>query len=130
MAAGALALFWYEFHSTTAAGAGHSEALSKAQTMAVTTVIFFQIFYLFNCRSLKGSMWSLGLFSNGAVYLGIGVLMTLQVAFVHWSVMNDLFASSPLDAWSWAKSALAGGIVVPVIAVEKWWRSRRLSLST
>jgi magnesium-transporting ATPase (P-type) len=125
MAIGAVALFWYEFNMVTKAGVGHSEALSLAQTMAVTTVIFFQIFYLFNCRSLKGSMWSVGLFSNSTVYIGIGILLVLQVAFVHWPVMNQLFASSPLDAWSWIKSALAGAIVLPVIAIEKWWRSRR-----
>jgi calcium-translocating P-type ATPase len=124
MAAGAIGLFLYEYRAAMAAGTGHSDALSLAQTMAVSTVIFFQIFYLFNCRSLKSSMWSLGLFSNPSVYWGIGLLLVLQVAFVHAPLMNQLFSSSPLDLASWTKSALVGAIVVPVIAIEKWWRSR------
>ncbi|MBC7598628.1 MAG: hypothetical protein H7238_06365 [Polaromonas sp.] len=45
MTAGAIGLFLYEFE---AAGAGGPEAPAKAQTMAVTTVIMFQIFYLLN----------------------------------------------------------------------------------
>jgi magnesium-transporting ATPase (P-type) len=69
-------------------------------------------------------MWSLGLFSNPSVYWGIGLLLVLQVAFVHAPLMNQLFSSSPLDLASWTKSALVGAIVVPVIAIEKWWRSR------
>lgn len=34
----------------------------------------FQVFYLLNCRSLRGSIFRIGLFSNPCVLLGIAVL--------------------------------------------------------
>jgi magnesium-transporting ATPase (P-type) len=124
MAVGAIGLFLYEYRSEIAMGVAHELAIKEAQTMAVTTVIFFQIFYLFNCRSLTNSMFSVGLWSNRSVYLGISVLILLQVAFVEFSVMNQLFSSAPLSWESWIKSALVGLIVVPVVAVEKAIRRR------
>ncbi|HET6498313.1 MAG TPA: HAD-IC family P-type ATPase, partial [Coriobacteriia bacterium] len=50
MTIGALTLFTIAFR---AAAPGEPDALANAQTMAVTTVIMFQMFYLLNCRSLR-----------------------------------------------------------------------------
>jgi len=125
MAVGSIGLFFYEYRKMLAEGADLSMALREAQTMAVTTVVFFQIFYLFNCRSLKGSMLSIGIFSNKAIFLGIAALIGLHVAFVHWPVMNVLFSSAPLSLTSWSKAILVGAIVLPVVAAEKMWRANR-----
>lgn len=125
MAAGAIALFWTEYQSFMSQGAAHELALREAQTMAVTTVIFFQIFYLFNCRSLKNSVFSVGMFSNKTVFVGILGLLILQVLFVHLPAMNDLFSSAPLNGQAWLKSAAIGALVLPIIAIEKYLRSRK-----
>jgi Ca2+-transporting ATPase len=122
MTIGAIGLFFYEYNTAIAAGVEHGIALKEAQTMAVTTVVFFQIFYLFNCRSLTGSVLSVGVFSNKAVYGGIASLLGLQYVFVHWEPMQRLFATAPLDFESWLKSAAVGAIVVPVVAIEKFIR--------
>jgi len=124
MTMGAIGLFLYEYYGATADGVHHGIALKEAQTMAVTTVIFFQIFYLFNCRSLTDSVLSVGLFSNKSVYAGIAGLLGLQFLFVHWGPMQSLFSSAPLDLESWLKSAAAGAIVIPVVATEKFFRKR------
>ncbi|QYU68310.1 cation transporting ATPase C-terminal domain-containing protein [Leptolyngbya sp. 15MV] len=101
-----------------------SLALSKAQTMAVTTVIMFQIFYMLNCRSLKDSIFRIGLFSNKTVFIGIASLLVLQAAFIYLPVMQAIFNTAALSARDIGLAVLAGMIILPVIPLEKWWRSR------
>jgi Ca2+-transporting ATPase len=129
LAAGAIGLFLWKYGSLTEAGIDSALALRQAQTTAVTTVVFFQIFYLFQCRSLTGSAMGIGLFSNKLVYAGAGGLLVLQAAFVHLPVMNKLFSSAPLSAEAWLHACLAGALVLPIVAVEKAWRRSRAKVS-
>jgi Ca2+-transporting ATPase len=122
MAAGGVGLFLYEYHHETGRGVSHAVALAEAQTMAVTTVILFQIFYLLNCRSLKDSLLTIGLFSNPSVYLGIGALLLLQLVFVYAPFMNGLFGSHALNLDAWTKSMIVAAVILPVIGIEKWHR--------
>ncbi|HEX8435846.1 HAD-IC family P-type ATPase, partial [Archangium sp.] len=96
MCAGATGLFLWEYNTEVARGLAHAEALREAQTMAVTTVIMFQIFYLLNCRSLLDSVLRIGLFSNPVVYLGIGTLVLLQLGFIYLPFMQRVFGTAPL----------------------------------
>lgn len=130
MTAGALALFLYEYRRDLALGASPELALREAQTMAVTVVTLMQVFYLLNCRSLRDSILAIGVFSNRLVFLGIGMLLVLQAAFVHLPVMNRLFQSAPLSLESWLKSILVAALVLPVISAEKAlrrWRRQRMA---
>ena len=125
MAAGALGLFLVEFLGERGRGVAFETALSEAQTMAVTTVILFQIFYLLNCRSLKDSFFKIGLWSNPWVYAGIGALILFQIGFIYLPFMNGLFGTAPLAPSALLQSLLVALIVLPVISVEKRVRSRR-----
>jgi Ca2+-transporting ATPase len=124
MAAGAVGLFLYEYQAGGGAG---PEALARAQTMAVTTVVMFQIFYLLNCRSLRDSILRIGLFSNPAVFAGIGAILVLQATFVYAPFMHEIFGSAALAPGDVLASALAGAIILPVVGFEKWWRRRRVN---
>jgi hypothetical protein len=42
----------------------HDASLEEAQTAATTVFVFGETFYLFNCRSLTRSMFSIGVFAN------------------------------------------------------------------
>jgi magnesium-transporting ATPase (P-type) len=129
MTAGAVGLFLWKYEQEMAARAtsGLSEAaiVSEAQTMAVTTVIMFQIFYMLNCRSLKDSIFRIGVFSNTAVFLGVGAILILQALFIYAPPMQAVFSTFPLPPESLLLSALVGAIIMPVITVEKRVRSRQ-----
>jgi magnesium-transporting ATPase (P-type) len=56
MTAGAIGIFLWRYYG----GGAQDGDLAEAQTAAVTTVILFQIFYLFQCRSLTGSPLKIG----------------------------------------------------------------------
>ena len=105
--------------------AGGSPDLARAQTLAVTSVAFFQIFYLLVCRTLTAPLHSIGWTSNPYVFAGIGLLLVLQVGFVHLPVMQILFRTADLTGAEWLLAAAAGATVIPVVSAEKAWRRAR-----
>jgi hypothetical protein len=56
---GTIALFLWEYKVELHKNVPHALATSEAQTMAVTSLLFFQIFYLLNCRSLHVSFFKI-----------------------------------------------------------------------
>jgi magnesium-transporting ATPase (P-type) len=123
MAAGALGVFLAQ-HPATAGGESPAPGYPAAQTQAVTTVIFFQIFYVLNCRSFSDPILRVGLYGNPWIFVGIGVILLLQAAFVYLPFMNAVFGSAPLGLQAWLEAALVGALIMPVIGAEKWWRRR------
>lgn len=121
MTAGAIGIFAWRYFGPPGGD------VAAAQTAAVTTVILFQIFYLFECRSLHGSTLKMGLFSNRWVYVGIGAILVLQLGFVYLPFMNTLFGSAPLGLAAWGQALLIGALVLPVVGAEKALRERRRS---
>ena len=78
-------------------------------------IVFVQLFYLFNCRSLTRSSWSLGAFSNLWLLVGVAAMIAAQMAFTYVPFMNEAFHSAPLDAAAWLRVsavALAASLIV------------------
>jgi Ca2+-transporting ATPase len=123
MTAGAIALFTMEFGRSLRAGMGHGDALREAQTIAVTTVIAFQAFYLLNCRSLRESILRIGLFGNPSIFLGIALLTVLQGLFIYAPFMNRIFGTLPLGVRDLSIAIAAGASIFPIISLEKWIRA-------
>ena len=128
MTAGACGLFLWEYFrivgDTPLTSTLHSQALAEAQTICVTTITFTQCFYLLNCRSLRDSFFSLGAFTNPAIFVGIGILLLLQAGFIYLPPLHGLFNSAPLTWRGWLDALLVGAVVLPVISCEKRLRSR------
>jgi Ca2+-transporting ATPase len=128
MASAACGLFLLEYYRIAGAGPvsfhHHAVALAEAQTSCVTAITFAQVFYLLNCRSLRNSFMSQGMFSNPSIYIGITVLLLLQACFVYVPPLQRLFGTAALDSEAWFHASLAGAVVLPVISIEKWIRSR------
>ncbi|HZV82446.1 MAG TPA: HAD-IC family P-type ATPase [Geobacteraceae bacterium] len=128
LAVGACGLFLWEYFRIVGSGSTtrtmHNMALSEAQTVCVTCITFTQSFYLLNCRSLRRSMFSQGVTSNPSVFVGIIVLLLLQVCFIYLPPLQHLFGSAPLGLRGWLDALLVGSLVLPVILIEKWVRGR------
>src|SRR5690606_31236261 len=117
---GGVGVFLFAYHSRLADAFTANAALAEAQTLAVTTIILFQCFYLLNCRSLHNSLFAMGLLSNPAIFIGIGLLLLLQAAYMYLPFFQRVFDSAPLSAEEWLISAAVGAIILPVIMIEKW----------
>lgn len=95
------------------------QGVETARTVAVNMFVFGELFYLFNCRSLRYSMFKLGVFSNRWLVLGVVVMALLQIFFTYSPVMNQLFGSAPMGIaeWVWV---LSGGLAIySVVGTEK-----------
>ena len=124
MATGTMGLFLWEYHTEIAKGTLEKTALSEGQTMAVTAMMFFQIFYLFNCRSLRPSIVKTNFFSNHLIFAGVGAVLLAQFAFVYLPWMNRLFGSASLNLEAWLISASVTFLIIPIIAFEKFIRKK------
>ncbi len=92
----------------------------EARTAAVTVLVFGEMFYLFNCRSLSKSMFSLGLFTNKWLFAGVGIMITLQLLFIYAPWMNTAFHSAPITWVSWTKILAVGLVLFSLVETEKW----------
>jgi magnesium-transporting ATPase (P-type) len=98
--------------------------LEFARTAAVNTLVMGQIFYLFNCRRLTGSVLSKeGLFGNTIALKAVAVLVLLQLAMTHLPFKQALFGTDHLDAETWLRVVVAGVLVFAAVEIEKlFWR--------
>lgn len=119
MTAGAILLFNREYANAIAGNESPGEALKKSQTIVVTFVIMFQIFYQLNCRSLKDSLLKIGIFSNRTIFIGIGTILALQALFIYTPFMQSVFGTSSLSLRDLAIASVAGFLILPVIWIEK-----------
>ena len=121
LTAAAFGLFEWELQR------GASEA--EARTVAVNVFVFVEIFYLLNCRSLTKSMFQLGLFSNPWLFVGVSLMVLLQLLYTYVPAMNWMFHGAPIPLEAWAYILIAGFIVYLVIGFEKWLRQRATTAS-
>ncbi len=103
---------------------GQGGSVEVARTCAVNIFVFGEIFYLFNCRSLRHSMFRIGLFSNHWVLGGVGIMILLQLLFTYVPIMNSAFGSRPIGLKEWGIIIAASSVVYCVIECEKWIRRR------
>lgn len=125
MAAGTIGLFFWEYFTELGRGIAEKTVLAEAQTMSVTSLMFFQVFYLLNCRSFRFSIFRMGVFTNPYIPLGIGFVVLAQIGFVYIPFMNTLFGSSPLNLEAWLVAVAIALAILPIVAFEKWFVKRR-----
>jgi Ca2+-transporting ATPase len=96
---------------------GMGDAASR--TVAVNTVVVMEVGYLFACRSLRYSLWRIGVWTNPWVFGGATLMLGAQLAFTYVPVMNRLFRSAPIDAWWWAVMTGLGLLVFVAAELKK-----------
>ncbi len=92
----------------------------EARTIAVNTIVMIELFYLFNCRSLTKSILRIGFFSNKLIFLGVAVMILLQITFTYVPTMNEIFHSHPIGIESWMKIIGVSLVVFIIIELKKF----------
>lgn len=94
--------------------------MDVARTIAVNTLVFGQIFYLFNVRFLRERSLQVGLFTTNPIsWVFVGILLVLQLVFVYAPFMHALFGSTSLAPQQWLVPVGVGLGVFLVVEVEK-----------
>ncbi|WP_440951723.1 cation-translocating P-type ATPase [Methanococcoides sp. FTZ1] len=99
---------------------------NTAQTIALNTIVFFEIFYLFNCKSIHENVFG-DLFSNKFMLAGIALVVSLQLFITYNPVMNTILRTSPLETMDWIIITLTSSSVFFLIELEKYVKKRKLS---
>jgi P-type Ca2+ transporter type 2C len=82
-----------------------------AQTMAFTTLMFAQLFNVFNARSDERSAFS-GLFVNRWLWAAVGMSLALHLAVIYLPFMQQAFSTVRLSFADWMKCLLAASTVL------------------
>ena len=98
----------------------NGSTVDEARTIAVNTIVMIEIFYLFNCRSLSKSILRMGFFSNKLIFLGIIIMILLQLTFTYAPIMNDIFKSHPIGMDSWLKIIGVALLIFIIIEMKKF----------
>ena len=108
---------------------GNTGDLDIARTVAVNTLVFGEIFYLFNARFLRAaSFHPRRLLGSSVAWMVVGVLLVLQMGFVYLPFMQELFGTAALSPRHWIIPTAIGLGIFIVVEIEKavvrWWVAR------
>jgi len=96
-------------------------SIEYARTIAVNTLVVFEVFYLFNSRYIKDSVFNLaGLTGNKYVLLAIAILITLQLGFTYLGPMQSLFGTVAINLGEWLKIVVVSSSVLFLVELEKY----------
>jgi magnesium-transporting ATPase (P-type) len=94
--------------------------IEQARTVAVNTLVMFEIFYLFNARYMTASVLNLkGLTGNRYVLFAIGLLLIFQMGFTYQPHFQMLFGTQALDMSVWLRIVLIAASVLFLVEIEK-----------
>ncbi len=114
--AGAFGLFEYEL--------SRGASIEEARTVAVNVVIFVELLYLFNARSLTLSPFQLGFFSNPWAIGGSVLMILIQLLYTYAPFMNTIFGSAPIPFILWIDILAVSLGAYLIVEIEKWLRRK------
>jgi len=98
----------------------HSVSIEESRTVAVNTLVLFEIFYLFNSRYLKRSVLSIkGLFGNRYVLVAMAITICFQLLFTYAPPMQYIFETTSITIKDWMYSVLIASSVFILVELKK-----------
>ncbi len=101
---------------------GTEAEILLAQTVAFTGIIVLEKMNVFNFRTLRQPLRSVGPFSNPWLLLAWGVTIALQVCAVYLPFLQEALHTVPLGWEDWALIFL---VALPVVFVSELWKMLR-----
>ena len=96
-----------------------------ARTMAFTTLMMFQLFNVFNCRSVWRSAFS-GFFENKWLIAAVALSLFTHVLVIYVPFLQTAFHTVPLSALDWAiTTGVAATLLIGMEAVKLVLRAER-----
>ena len=117
LAAGTLGIFWWTWQSTG--------DVDLARTVAMTQMVVFQFFHVFNCRSLDRSVFEIPLLANRFLFVSLVAALGAHLAVLYTPWLQTVFRTQPLTPATWAMIVLIGTAVIAGGELDKWWSRRR-----
>jgi len=94
--------------------------LEEARTVAVNTLVAFEIFYLFSARYRAAPVLRReGLLGNPAILVSVGLLVLLQLGFTYLAPLQTLFGTAAIRPGIWLRIAAVAVSVLFIVELEK-----------
>jgi magnesium-transporting ATPase (P-type) len=98
----------------------HGASIETARTISVNTLVMFEIFYLFNTRSLRTPVGSIrDLKGNKYVFWAIASVIVAQIIFTYTTPLQHLFDNTAIPVTAWARIILISMSVFVLVEIEK-----------
>jgi len=111
---GTLSIFWYSL----------PKGLVEARTMALTTMVMFQMWTAIACRSTTHTMSEIGWFSNPRLLVAIAVSVALMIPVIYLPQAQPVFGTTSLGYIEWIEIIIIS--MIGLVAVEIWeWLNRK-----
>ena len=95
--------------------------IEYARTVAVNTLVMFEIFYLFNSRYISAPVLNKhGFLGNRYALIAIGILLIFQLLFTYAEPMQALFGTTGITSKTWLIIVLISSSVLFIVELEKW----------
>jgi Ca2+-transporting ATPase len=108
---GTMLLFQMEYQATG--------SIEKARTMAFATIVLFELFHVFNARSLHVSIFNTKFFSNKYIFYAVGSSLMMVILAIHTGLGQSIFGTIPLTSADWLIITLVSSSVVVISEVIK-----------
>lgn len=87
--------------------------IQRARTAAFVVLSCAQLFHSYNCRSMRESLFKIGLFTNKKLILATTASFFLQMAVVYLPFLQRVFETEPLGLFDWV-------LVVAISSFPLW----------
>ncbi|MCM2267220.1 MAG: HAD-IC family P-type ATPase [Elusimicrobiales bacterium] len=99
--------------------------IEVCRTVAMTTMVFFQFFQLWNSRSETRSVFRINPLSNPFLAFSMLGALVAQILVIYEPNMQRIFHTTSLTEAQWIRIILTAATVVAVVEADKYFRGRR-----
>ena len=97
----------------------------RTQTVAFTTIVFFELFLVFAIRSPRQNLWQVGFLTNRKLIYSVLLSMALQIMVIYTPFFQTAFHTEALTAFDWVRTLAISFTAFALVEGIKWARRRR-----
>ena len=100
-------------------------SIERARTVAFIVLSCAQLFHAFNCRSMRKSLFRIGIFTNKKLIYAALLSFSLQIAVVNISFFQKIFKTEPLSLLDWLFIALISSFPLWAVETGKMFKNKK-----
>ncbi|RNC29474.1 MAG: Calcium-transporting ATPase [Candidatus Dichloromethanomonas elyunquensis] len=104
-------------------GLWYGAGLLTARTMAFSTLVFSQLFHVFDCKSERRGIFEVGIFSNLFLVLAVMLSTAMQLSVIYLPFLQNIFKTAPLHTWQWVLILTVSGGPSVIIGFTRLFRN-------
>ena len=89
--------------------------VTEARTVAFTVLTFFELLFVFNCRSEKHSVFTNPPWTNKKLVLAVVASILLQILIIYTPFLQTIFKITYLDLYDWIRVIMFSSIALLIL---------------